>query len=390
MGTVSTTLKRLNFNPQLEVLVMQSRTQLKTIWSLLLLSLATMLMSGCMTDQAAQQATTVRSVWPPPPDQPRIEWIRSFYAQEDFPKSSFEVFKEVIVGKTKGISFRKPIDVKSDGKGLVYVTDIQLAGIFRFDMVNQKYEFWRRGDDPDTSLAITPYFISLDSSGNLYAVGTGRKEVYVVNGTGDFLRKFSFSPHVANPGGILVDSAAKRIYLVDNSGSKVAIFDLEGKYISSFGKPGEKDGEFNRPSPIAMNSKGEIIVGDVLNARIQIFDRDGRFLRKFGERGDGAHAFQIMKSLAVDSDDNIYVTDGKANQLKIFNVKGEWLMSFGKAYSVTKTMKESPGGFLLPQGISIDSTDSIYVVDQANMRFQMFKYLKDEPKKAADSPMKEK
>jgi len=369
---------------------MKPRTQLKTILPFLVLFAATMLFCGCATDQVKEPVAATRYIWPPPPDQPKIEWIKSFYAQEDFPKSGFEVFLESIMGKSRGVTFKKPIDVKSDGKGLVYVTDIAVPGVFRFDMTNQKFEFWRKGDDPDTSLAITPYFISLHTNGDLYVVGTGKKDVFVVDSKGTYLRRFDFSAKVEAPGGIHVDSVSRRVYLVDNAASKVAIYDLEGKYINSFGKLGEQDGEFNRPSPIAMNSKGEIIIGDVINARIQIFDRDGKFLRKFGLRGDGGGEFQIIKGVAVDSHDNIYVTDGKANQLKIFNANGDYLMAFGKAYSVTKAMKEAPGGFLLPQGIHIDSTDTIYVVDQANMRFQQFKYLKDEPKPAVDSPLKAK
>jgi hypothetical protein len=42
---------------------------------------------------------------------------------------------------------------------------------------------------------------------------------------------------------------------------------------------------------------------------------------------------------------------------------------------------------LLPQGIHIDETDTIYIADQSNMRFQVFKYLKEG---GADIPKPEK
>jgi DNA-binding beta-propeller fold protein YncE len=257
------------------------------------------------------------------------------------------------------------------------VTDIALAGIFVFDTVNYKIDFWAEGSDPDAGLAIIPFFLDLDDNNNIYTVGTGRKEIFVLTSEGKLVRRIDFTGKVKSPGGIAVDSKGGRIYLVDNGDSKVAVFDLEGKLLFNFGKSGEGDGEFNRPQPIALNHKGEVVVGDTVNARIQIFDRDGKFLRKFGEKGDNAASFQILKGVAVDSDDNIYVTDGKANQLKIFNTKGQALIAIGAAYSVMTTMKEAPGGFLLPQGIHIDKNDSIFIVDQANMRFQQFKYLKD-------------
>ena len=335
---------------------------------------AGVLLAGCATDKPQQ---TRRYVWPRLPDPPKIEWIKSYYGENDFPKSGFEAFVELIFGQPKLPHFDKPMDIKSNSKGLVYVTDIVNEGIFIFDLENKKVDFWEKRTDPDAGLAITPYFIDLDDKNNIYVVGTGRKEIFVLDPKGGLVRRIDFTEKVKNPGGIAVDSKGGRIYLVDISDSKVAVFDLEGKPLFTFGKKGEGAGEFNRPLPITINNKGEIIVGDTVNSRIQIFDRDGKFLRKFGERGDSAASFQIIKGVAVDSEDNIYVTDGKANQLKIFNTKGEALIAIGAAYSVANTMKEAPGGFLLPQGIDIDKTDSIFIVDSINMRFQQFKYLKD-------------
>lgn len=348
--------------------------------TLVLLALV-FLLSGCATEL---QQSTKRYVWPRPPEQPKIEWLKSYYAQNDFPKSGFETFVEVLFGTPAATVFQKPIDIKSNGKGLIYVTDIVLSGIFVFDLKAQKTEFWGKGSDPDSGLAMIPYFIALDSTGNLYVVGVGLKEITVLDPAGKTKKRIDFTGKVKSPAGIVVDSKSGWIYLVDAGDYKVAVFDAEGKHLFSFGKTGDGDGEFNRPSPITINSKSEIIVGDTINARVQIFDREGKFLRKFGMRGDGDADFQIIKGVAVDSDDNIYVTDGKANQMKIFNTKGEFLIAIGAAYSVTTTMKEAPGGFLLPQGIHIDDTDTIYIADQANMRFQQYRYLKDVPKKTGD------
>jgi DNA-binding beta-propeller fold protein YncE len=335
---------------------------------------AGVILAGCATDKPKQ---TRRYVWPRLPDPPKIEWIKSYYAQNDFPKSSFTAFVELFLGNPSARQFEKPMDIKSNGKGLVYVTDVVLAGIFVFDLQNEKIQFWGKSADPDAGLGITPFFIALDDKDNIYAVGTGKKEIDVLNPEGRLLKKIDFAEKVKDPGGIAVDSKRRRIYLIDNSDAKVAVFDLEGKHLFTFGKKGDGAGEFNRPLPITINNKGEVIIGDTANSRIQIFDEEGKFLRKFGERGDNAASFQIIKGVAVDSEDNIYVTDAKANQIKIFNTKGDALLAIGTAYSVNISMVEAPGGFLLPQGIHIDKNDSIYVVDQANMRFQHFRYLKD-------------
>jgi len=359
-------------------------SQLKS--SVPLLLAAIFLLGGCAAEQQLQNR---RFVWPSPPDQPRIEWLKAYYGENDYPKSGFELFSEALFGRPEEITPLKPIDIKSNGKGLVYLTDTFLGGIFKFDLNEKKKEFWPKGSDPEAGLAITPYFFDLDPDGNIYTVGVGRSEIFVLDPAGKLLRRIDYSGKVGSPQGIAVDGTGGRIYLLDGTEQKVVVFDLAGKHLFSFGKGGEGDGEFNRPIPITINHKNEIIVGDTINARVQVFDRDGKFLRKFGRRGDGPADFQLIKGIAVDSDDNIYVTDGKASQLKIFNTKGDYLLTIGAPWSVTKTMKEKPGGFLLPQGIDIDATDTIYIADQANLRFQVFKYLKEaeQTKPAVSAPL---
>ncbi len=350
----------------------QMKTQvLKTIALFLVAVLC--ILGGCA---AQQQQHTRRYVWPRAPEQPRIEWIASYYSQHSFPKSGFDSFIEGIFGQAPAIDFEKPIDIKASGTGRVYVADIAKPAIIVYDLNASTVEVWNKGSDPDLSLAITPYYLALDSDENVYTVGRGNSYIYVLNKKGAVVKKINYGGQVTAPAGIVVDDSTGKIFLVDSPGGRVAVFDKQsGKHLYSFGKPGSGDGEFNRPSPITINHKGEVVVGDVMNARVQVFTKDGTFLRKFGQRGDAGSDFQVIKGLAVDSEDNVYVTDGKANQIKIFNAKGDYLLSIGTAYSVTKTSIEAPGGFLLPQGIFIDQNNTIYIADQANVRFQIFKYL---------------
>jgi sugar lactone lactonase YvrE len=115
-----------------------------------------------------------------------------------------------------------------------------------------------------------------------------------------------------------------------------------------------------------------------MNARIQIFDANGKFLRQFGSRGDGPQDFQVLKGLALDSEDNIFITDGKGHKVVIYSTDGDFLLTFGGLFSTVVTGKDSMGGFVMPQGIFIDKSDQIYVVDQMNHRFQVFQYISDD------------
>jgi sugar lactone lactonase YvrE len=334
------------------------------------------ILGGCATEKAVSKK---RYVWPRPPDEPKIEWVKSYYSQHSFPKTGVESFLETIIGEAPAITFMKPIDIKSNGKGRVFIADIDRNAIIVYDLVNSTVTEWKSADSSRNIGDFTPFYITIDSKDNVYAVGKGLDQIVVLDANGRFVRKIDYTGKISSPGGIALNEALGRLYLVDSAGSKIVVYTQAGEYLLSYGKPGEKDGEFNRPSAITVNSKNEVIVGDTHNARIQIFDQDIKYLRKFGVRGDGGENFQVIKGVAVDSDDNIYVTDGKANQIKIFSAKGEYLLAFGAAHSVPITGREAPGGFLLPQGIHIDSTDTIFIADQANMRFQMLKYLKGAP-----------
>lgn len=330
-----------------------------------------MLFAGCAT----QQQVTRHFYWPPLPERPRIEWLKAYYSQQDFPKSSFDKFLTGIAGEEESLSFNKPLDIKSNGKGTVYVTDAGLQGVVVYDLVNHDVHMLGRDDAPGLFRQVAG--VTVDDVGNIYASDAEKNLVLVFTPDEKPLRTINLAGHVVRGGGLAIDAKRQHLYVVDTRGHKIVVFDLGGKYLFSFGKRGDGDGMFNYPVDAKLDSKGELVVADAMNARIQIFDADGKFLRKFGQRGDGPGDFQIIKAVAIDSDNDIYVTDGKGNKLEIYSTNGDYLLTVGGLYSVLQTGKEAPGGFLIPQGIDIDRNDTIYVVDQLNRRFQVFQYISD-------------
>ena len=167
------------------------------------------------------------------------------------------------------------------------------------------------------------------------------------------------------------------MYVSDASSRKIVVMDLLGVVQRSIGSAGDAAGQFNLPVALVINSKGQLLVADAFDAAVQIFDAEGKFLRKFGRRGDSAGDFQLIKSIAVDSSDNIYVVDGRSHSVSIFNERGELLLVLGAFYAISGSGKVAPGGFSVPVGIDIDSSDRIYVVDQLNARVQVFQYLSE-------------
>ncbi len=54
------------------------------------------------------------------------------------------------------------------------------------------------------------------------------------------------------------------MYIANGADNNIAIVDrVSGEVISKFGRPGLMSGDFTDPHSIAVNSKGDIIVGEV-------------------------------------------------------------------------------------------------------------------------------
>lgn len=328
------------------------------------------LLIGCAGTPEAKR----RYFFPPPPSPSKVELIGIYATQYSFPKGGWGAFTQTIAGETP-ISFDKPWGISSDGKGKVYVTDPVLRAVMVYDFDARTVN--PLGKEKIGELFLSPAGVAVDDKGNVYVSDSGKNRVFVFTRDEKPMHAMGSDETLNWPAGAAVDNELKRLYVVNSRNHNVAVFELSGKYLFSIGRRGRQDGEFNFPTDVDIDSRGNIVVTDSMNARVQVFDRDGNFLKKFGQRGDGLTDFQVIKGVAVDrKTDNIYVVDGMADRVKVFDKDGEALLTFGGSVSVQKTIV--PGGFFLPEDISIDSNGTGYVVDSLNKRFQVFQIVDDE------------
>lgn len=315
--------------------------------------------TGCSAARDAS-AEEKELVWPLPPEQPRIKYLRSLSDRKSIEGGESKLL-ESLLGEEKSDALQKPYGVvATDDK--VYVTESTGGRVFVFDLKNSKLSF--------ISGSLTmPIGIAADSVGNIYITDVMQKAVLVFNLLGKMILSFGSEAGLENPAGIVVDNSRRRIYVVDSKAHKVKVYSLEGKFLFEFGKRGIEDGEFNFPTNIAIDREGKIYVVDTINARVEVFDAEGKFLWKFGSLGDSFGQFTRPKGIAVDSHGNIYVVDAAFNNFQIFNNEGKLLMHVG-------SFGTEPGNFWLPTGISVDSQDRIFVVDATNKRVQVFQLIK--------------
>lgn len=327
---------------------------------------------------APQKVVTERYFWPPPPDVARIEWLKSYSSQLDIEKTPSQRFWAAIAGDDPPRSLQKPVEVKSVPElNKFFVSDIARGAVVVFDLAGHAM---RTLELPDSAPPLQlPLSIAVDGAGSVYVLERRSASVLVFDNKEKYQRSISLKTvSVTSPIAMIIDKRNSLMYVSDAATRKIIVTDLQGVFIRSIGGGAETGVQFNLPVAMTLNSKGDLIVADAFSANIQIFDNAGRFISKFGQRGDSLGSFQLIKSIAVDSSDNIYIVDGRAHNISIFNQRGELLLVLGGFYASAETGKVAPGGFSLPIGIDIDSTDKIYVVDQMNTRVQVFQFFSDE------------
>ena len=145
----------------------------------------------------------------------------------------------------------------------------------------------------------------------------------------------------------------------DAKGGHVVLeFDTSGKLLRTMGKPGvpgNAPNGFTEPNAVLIAPDGSIFVAQNHTnnykgtPRILKFDRNGKFIKQWGSSGTGPGEFGMPHCLAMDSKGNLYVGDRDNNRIQIFTQDGKLLgqlTQFGR-----------------PSGIVIDKNDVMYVTD---------------------------
>lgn len=343
-----------------------STNNLRPLTLTLLIALTLLTLSGC-SPMAQEQRP--RFFWPPPPNEPKIEYINYYYSDEDLQRGVDRRVEVAILGQQLPERLiKQPYSVASDGKGRFVAVDFVAGVIHVFDIAHHEYRQLAAGVERAQKVVI-------DSLG----------EIWVLSSAKGILRHFAADesslgeimlPGTDRPASFAIDRARNRIYLVDAALHQVRFYDLDGHFLQAIGKRGNQPGEFNYPGDIDLDASGNLYIVDAMNARVQILTPEGSPLRAFGERGTAHGSFAVPKGIAVSPSGLIYVSDASQHKIVIFNNDGEYLLTLGARYVSTGAI--SPGGFNFPAGIDIDANETIWVADLMNGMIHEFQYLTPE------------
>ena len=342
----------------------------RTLSTAVLLSGLALGLAACAAPRQAEQPEEAGEyVWPLPPEQPRIKYVRSIRTPADIGAKKSLSVADVLLGEPDQLldELEAPYGVHVDKEGRIFVADTGMHKVAVLDIPNKKFEIWGTGGKGTLT---QPAGISSDGQGKIYVTDSQEQRVVVYDRDGRFVTAMGGKDELMRPVGVAVNDALGRVYVADAQGHRIVVYGTDGRQLFTFGGNGSEPGQFNQPSHIAMDRQGKLYITDGFNFRVQIFDPDGNFLDTFGSIGDGIGQFARPKGVAVDSDGNIYVVDAAFSNFQIFNQAGELLLFVGSG-------GPNPGQFWLPAGAYIDDQDRIYIADQYNYRIQIFEYLGD-------------
>jgi len=220
-------------------------------------------------------------------------------------------------GSRSGVTLSEPTGIAVQN-GNIFVADSSNARVVEFD-ANGNFVAQVNPTDTDGSpLFVYPTGVSFDKQGNLY-VSDNSDEVYQFNnslqltgqwGTGSTQGIFDY-PVVSAEDGF------GNIYVANNNSDRITKLTPSTNAISTWGTFGTQQGQFDGPVDLKLDASGNVYVVDTGNNRIQEFTASGAFLSQFGADSNNVQGLNGPTGMAIDGNGNIYVVDnGNARIVK--------------------------------------------------------------------------
>jgi len=315
---------------------------------------------------AAPRPDYSQYVWPPPPDEPRIQLEDIIYGRADVQASSG--LQRALIGASPQSPvdwLRKPFGVAFDPEGRILVTDTNLKALFRFDRAHQQADvFGTRG----AVTLVSPLGLGVGPDGTVYVADIGLRQVVAIDPEGRVQAVYGKRGDLENPTDAEVSPDGSKLYVADSKAHRIVVFDAKtGERLTTFGRPGDGEGEFSFPTSLCFNEAGDLFVVDQINSRVQVLTEDGGYLDQFGRLGVGFANFVRPKDVAVDDVGLVYVTDAAFSNVQIFDPDFRLLTFVGSG-------GDQPGHFQIASGVAAHG-DRFAVVDQLNRRVQVFRFI---------------
>ncbi len=246
------------------------------------------------------------------------------------------------------------------------------------------------GSGTNTSFSY-PFGVAVDSSDNVYVADTNNNLIREITSGGTVMTLAGSSGNSGStngtgtgatfrkPQGVAVDTSGN-VYVADSGNNLIRKITSGGVVttLAGSGSPGNGNGtgtaaSFNQPVGIAVDSNGNVYVGDSHSNLIREITPGGVVTTLAGSGSFGssngtgtAASFNNPFGVAVDSSGNVYVADNWNSLIRKITSSGVVTTLAGSGSSGSSNGTGSAASFKTPVGISVDSNGNVYVGDWGN------------------------
>jgi hypothetical protein len=310
-------------------------------------------------------------------------------------------------GATGTSEFDEPAGLAVDSAGNVIVADELNQVIRQIDTSGNSTTLAGTGTagyaDGTSAMFDTPSRVALDALGGVYVSDSSNNRIRVIslgetitlagNGDAGFFDGTTGATGTAmfdDPFGVAVGDGA--VYVADQGNNRIRkIVSGNVSTLAGNGNPTFADGpgdtaSFNGPGGIAVDSAGNVYVGDTSNNRIRKIDPSGNVTTLAGNGiqgwadgtggASGSTEFNGPRGVAVDSAGNVYVADELNNRIRKLDPQGNTTTLAGTGTAGSLDGSGGPDGvaeFSGPIGVAVDSTGTVYVGDGDNNKVRIIK-----------------
>lgn len=328
----------------------------RALGALALLALA----AGCATN--GKVAKTDYFFFPPPPDEPRLQFLTAFASEKTFYGGEEHTLMSYLTGaKPPEKDLVKPYGA-AVGNKKIYVCDTQLGAVVAADLPTRHFGVIEAQGEGALKM---PMNLTVDKNGDCYVADAERDQVIVYDKNGNYLSTIGKQGEM-KPRDVAVTT--DRIYIADLMKHEIRVLDKTTRNllfeIPSAEERTNKLHAIFTPTNLALDSKGNIYVSDSGAFRIQVYDANGKFVRAVGEMGNSPGQFARVKGIAIDRQNRLYAVDAMSQVVQIFDEQGKLLTWFGEPG--TSTLIQN-----LPAKVVVDYDDVGFFKKYASPKFEI-------------------
>jgi DNA-binding beta-propeller fold protein YncE len=316
--------------------------------------------AGCATQKTDTGPKYI--FYPPAPDSPRVQFLTAYGSAKDLRGGNGDTFMTYLTGAPPSDTpIMKPYGAAVTTNN-IYVCDTDVGLILQLNLSSRK--LFALAPNGPAGLK-QPVNVAMDDKGWFYIVDSLRDQVVIVDGklnlVGTLCEKGVNKPRdiVLSKDRIYVGDVAQHTVHVFDKATRAPLFDIPHGAEST-----NLNSRLFQPINLALDSRGQLYVGDLGGYRVQVYDATGKYLRTVGHYGDNFGEFARLKGVAVDRDNLLYAVEAAGQFVQIFDDAGRLLMWFGEP-------EGNRGDLDLPAKVIVDYNNVSYYQKYAAPGFKI-------------------